>query len=127
MCCLSSPLPSHAGAWRGQHSSHPAVGSRKHRRAMTSRKDSYPCCEHRRKLGEGLDARIPRLLIDFLAQLLSLEIGMLLYPPVCFDNLVRISGGCENLSNQSIRIQCDRRDELLQLCRRLLRGLNRWL
>src|SRR5437870_4518953 len=32
-----------------------------------------------------------------------------------------------HVNNLSIRIQCDRRDGLLQVCRRLLRGLNRWL
>src|SRR5260370_24223260 len=50
---------------------------------------------------------------------------MLLQPPVCFHNLVGIGGRCEDLRHQSVRIQCDRRDELLQLFRCLLRGLDR--
>ena len=66
-------------------------------------------------------------LIDFLAQLFSLKVGVLLHPPVCFDNLVGIGSSRENLCHQSIRIQCDGRYKLLQLCRSLWRLLNRRL
>src|SRR5258708_11391897 len=51
---------------------------------------------------------------------------MLLQPPVRFHDLVGIGRGCEDLRNQRVRIQCNRRYELLQLCRSLLRRLNRW-
>ncbi len=67
------------------------------------------------------------MFIDFLAQLFSLKLGMLLQPPICFHNLIGISGGCEDLRHQGIRVQCDRRDQLLQLFRSLLCSLNRGL
>jgi hypothetical protein len=56
---------------------------------------------------------------------------MLLQPTVCFHNLIGIGGGREDLCQQRIGIQRDRRHKLLQLFWRLLRGLNwylrRWL
>jgi hypothetical protein len=77
------------------------------------------------KLRQGLHARIPRLFIDFLGELLSRKLGMLLHPPVCFHNLFGIRGGCEDLGNQRIRIQGDGRHELLQLLGGLGRRLSR--
>ena len=50
---------------------------------------------------------------------------MLLQPTVCFYNLVGIGGRRKDLGHQGIGIQCDRRYHLLQLFRRLWRGLNR--
>jgi hypothetical protein len=70
---------------------------------------------------------MPRLFIDFLGELLSRKPGMLLHPPVRFHNLLGISRGCEDLRHQSIRMQGDGCDELLQLCRSQLRGLSREL
>ena len=52
---------------------------------------------------------------------------MLLQPAVRFHNLIGIGSRREDLRNQRVRIQRDRRDELLQLSRGLWRGLNRWL
>ena len=52
---------------------------------------------------------------------------MLLPPPVRFYNLVWISRCREDLRHQRIRIQCDRRNQLLQLVMRQSRILNRWL
>src|ERR1700722_5660943 len=81
--------------------------------------------EHRRKFHEGLHTGIPGLRVDFFAELFALKIAMLLQPPVCFHNLIGIGRRCEDLCHQRIGIQCDRRDELLQLFRRLRRSLDR--
>jgi hypothetical protein len=64
------------------------------------------------------------LLINFLAELFALEIGMLLQPSVGFHNLVWIGSSRQDLCYQRIRIQCDRRYQLLQLFWRLWRRLN---
>jgi hypothetical protein len=58
--------------------------------------------------------------------LLSLEIGVLLQPPVRFYDLVGIGSGRKNLRNQRIWIQRDRRDQLLELFRTLRRSHNGW-
>src|SRR5438270_5344172 len=55
--------------------------------------------EDRSELGQSLDARVPRLFVYFLGQLLSLQILMLPHPLRCFQHLVRISRGRQNLSN----------------------------
>ncbi len=52
---------------------------------------------------------------------------MLLHPAPSFHNLGWIGGGCEDLCNQWIRIQGDRRHQLLHLFGSLLRRLGRWL
>ena len=44
----------------------------------------------RGELCEGLHARVPRLFVDFLCQLFSLQLGMALHPAIRLDNLVRI-------------------------------------
>jgi hypothetical protein len=67
------------------------------------------------------------LLIYFITELFAFEIGMLLQPAVGFHNLVGIGSSGEDLCYQRIRIQCDRRYQLLQLFWCLLRGLNRRL
>jgi len=72
--------------------------------------------EDRRKLSESLYARIPRLLVDFLAKFVSFKVRMLLHPSVCLHDLVRISSSHQNLGYQSIRIQRNRGHKLLQLC-----------
>src|SRR5258708_34630659 len=82
--------------------------------------------EGRWKLCEGLDARVPGLFVDFFCQLFTLDIGMTLHPAVRLDDLSRIGGSSENLRNERVRVQGDRRDELLQLLRGLFRGC-RWL
>src|ERR1700719_404352 len=51
---------------------------------------------------------------------------MLLHPAPRFHNLGWIGGGCEDLRDQWVRIQGDRRHQLLHLLRSLLRGLVRW-
>ena len=52
---------------------------------------------------------------------------MLLHPPVGFHDLLGVGGGGEDLGDERVRIQRDRRDELLELCRRRRRGLHRGL
>ncbi len=47
---------------------------------------------------------------------------MTLHPAVRLDNLRRISGRREYLRDEGIRVQGDRRDQLLDLLRRELRG-----
>lgn len=47
---------------------------------------------------------------------------MTLHPAVRLNNLGRISRRCENLRNQGVGIQGDRRDQLLDLLGRELRG-----
>src|SRR5437868_13097073 len=51
---------------------------------------------------------------------------MLLHPAPRFHNLGWIGGGCEDLRNQWVRIQGDRRHQLLHLFGSLLRRLGRW-
>ena len=53
----------------------------------------------RRKLCEGLYARVPGLLVDFFPQLFPLEGGVTMHPAVCLDNLSGIGGSGENLRN----------------------------
>ena len=57
-------------------------------------------------------------------ELLSLQRAVLLQPPVRFDDLLGIRGGCEDLGNQAMRRQRDRSHELLQLIGSELRRLN---
>jgi hypothetical protein len=67
------------------------------------------------------------LFVDFLAELVSRETRVLLYPSIGFYNLIGISGACQDLCDQGIRIERDRRYQLLEFRRSLLRGLNRHL
>ena len=48
---------------------------------------------------------------------------MLLQPAIGFHDFGRIGRGGEDLRDQRVRVQGDRRDELVQLFRRRLRGL----
>jgi hypothetical protein len=47
---------------------------------------------------------------------------MALHPPVRLDNFLGLGGSGENLRNQGVRVQGDRRDELLQLLSGMLDG-----
>src|SRR6267378_4942942 len=77
-------------------------------------------CQDGGKLRDRLDARIPGLLIDRLGQLLPLQIGVLLHPTVSFHDFGRVGGGGEDPRNQGVRVQRDRRHQLLQLLGSLL-------
>jgi len=52
--------------------------------------------EHGGKRGQGLDAGVPRLLIDGLPQSIALQVRMILHPAIGFDNLFR-KGGRERI------------------------------
>ncbi len=58
----------------------------------------------RGKLCECLDARVPGLFVNFFCQLLTLEFGMALHPPVRLDNFSGIGGSGENLRNECVRV-----------------------
>src|SRR6267142_6361019 len=77
--------------------------------------------KNRRELRQGLYARIPVLFVDFFGELVTLEIGMTLHPALRLDNLSWIRGSGENLRNERVRVQGDRRDKLLQFLRGLFR------
>src|SRR6266850_15901 len=81
--------------------------------------------KNRGELRKGLYAGVPGLFVDFFCQLLTLEVGMALHPAVRLDNLRRIGGSGENLRNEGVRVQRDRRDQLLQLLRGMFDG-RRW-
>src|SRR6266481_2978383 len=78
--------------------------------------------KNRRELRQGLYARIPVLFVDFFAELVTLEIGMTLHPALRLDNLSWIRGSGENLRNERVRVQGDRRDKLLQFLGGRFRG-----
>ena len=50
---------------------------------------------------------------------------MTLHPAVRLANLGGIRGSSENLHNECVRVQSDRRNELLELLRGMLRGRGR--
>jgi hypothetical protein len=62
--------------------------------------------------------------MDLVRQLSSPETGILLQPSVRFDNLDGVSRGCQNLGNEFVRVQRDRRHQLLQLFRGYLHRLD---
>ena len=68
-----------------------------------------------RELAKRLHARIPILAVDFCAQNLPLEVRVFLEKAIGLDNLRGIGGGGEHLRHQRVRIQRDRRDQLMQL------------
>src|SRR5690348_12196083 len=78
--------------------------------------------EKRRELRHGLYAGIPVLFVDFFCQLFSLEIGITLHPALRLDNLSRIRRGSHDLRNQSVWVQSDWRNQLLQLLRSVSRN-----
>jgi len=77
--------------------------------------------EHSRELRERLDARVPRLRVDLPGQLLRVRTAVLLHPAIGLDDLLGIGGGGQDLRDQLVGVDGDRRDELLQLLRRRLR------
>src|SRR6267143_5820976 len=78
--------------------------------------------KNRRELRQGLYARIPVLFVDFFAELVTFEIGMTLHPALRLDNLSWIRGSGENLGNERVRVQGDRRHELSQFLGGRFRG-----
>src|SRR5882757_3940649 len=74
--------------------------------------------KHRRKLRDGLHTGIPGLRIRRSGQFRSLETRVLLQPPICFHHFGGIACGGNDLRNQRVRVQRDRRHQLVQLVRR---------
>src|SRR5712672_2413390 len=83
--------------------------------------------EHGRKLRQRLYARIPILFVYFFGQVFAFEVRMPLHPAICLDDLRWIRRSRKNLSNKRIRIQRNRRHQLLQLFRRRFAGRSRRL
>src|SRR6266481_4819620 len=77
------------------------------------------------KCSERLDARVPGLLIHSLRQSVALHIRMRLHPSVGLDDLLGKRGRRQDLRHKRIRIQRNRRYQLLQILRSLLRVLRR--
>jgi hypothetical protein len=72
-------------------------------------------CHHVRKHDQRLDTWVPRLLCDGIRQRLPCQILVLVHPLLKLNDLKRISGSSERLSQEIIRIERDRRDERIQL------------
>src|SRR6266404_4566573 len=83
--------------------------------------------EHGRKLRQRLYARIPILFVYFFGQVFAFEVRMPLHPPIRLNDLRWIRRSRKNLSNERIRIQRNRRHQLLQLFRRRFAGRSRRL
>jgi hypothetical protein len=77
-----------------------------------------------RKRDQRLDAGVPGLLPERRGQLIALEggVGRLLQPSIGFDDFQRIGRGDQDLTDQRVRIERDRRGQLIELFRRQRRG-----
>jgi hypothetical protein len=73
--------------------------------------------KHRRKLCEALDRRVPSLGVRSGRSLIRGQIHVLVQPRVGRGDLVRICGASQYLSDQGVRIESDRRYQLIQLHR----------
>ena len=76
------------------------------------------CChliQHIGKLGEAFDTDIPRLLVGSLYELTIFEARILLEPGIRGCDFIGIHGGREDLCDQIIGKERDRRDELIEL------------
>ena len=71
--------------------------------------------ERLRHRGQRFDARIPGLALHLAFECLALNTGILLRPSRGFDNFERIGRGHQNLAEQRVWIERDRRHELLDL------------
>ena len=72
----------------------------------------------RRKFAQSLHAGIPILLVHCGRELRALQVWILLKETLRLNDLRWVGGSGKNLSNQGVRIQSDRRNQLLQLGRR---------
>ncbi len=79
------------------------------------RKIFIKVAQHGGKLRQGLHAGIPILFVDRVSQVLAFEVGIFLQEPLRLDNLRRIGRRRKNLGQQSVGIQRNRSDQLLQL------------
>ena len=60
----------------------------------------------------------PRLRIHRVGESVSLQLSVRLYPAVCLHDVGRVSRRRESLRNELIRIQRNRRNQLVELIRR---------
>ena len=74
---------------------------------------------------ERLDARVPFLGLERLVEGIALQARVLRAPAGGLDDLERIGRRDQDLHGKPVRIERDRRDELLDLRGRELRGLCR--
>src|SRR5882757_219312 len=74
--------------------------------------------EHGWKLRQRLYARIPILFVHFFGQVFAFEVRMSLHPAIRLDDLRWIRRSRKNLRYQRVRIQRNRRHQLLQILRR---------
>jgi len=77
--------------------------------------------QHVGKRDQRFHARVPGFFLDGLRDRIAFDVGMLLLPARRLHDFQRIGRGHEDLREQRIRIQRDRRDDLFQLF-----GLERW-
>ncbi len=74
--------------------------------------------ERIRKRDQRLDARVPILLAGGFHARRSLKLAVLAHPLMCLNDLQRIRAGGQHLAEQRVRVQRDRRDQVIQLVRR---------
>ena len=80
--------------------------------------------KHSRKLRERLYARIPWLRIYGLGECLPFQFSMLLYPAFRFHDLRGITRARNHLRDQRVRVESNRRDQLIQFVGRGLCDLS---
>src|SRR5271170_8019700 len=80
--------------------------------------------QHGGERAEGFHAGVPGLLVHGLGEGVALQIGIGLHPAVGFDDLRWKSGRRQNLRHERVRIERDRRYQLIQLVGSL-RGIGR--
>jgi hypothetical protein len=68
--------------------------------------------------GQGLDTGVPRLFGDGVRQCFIFQIFVAVHPLLELDDFQGISGSSQSLRQKRIGIQCDRRNERVQLIRR---------
>ena len=76
--------------------------------------------QDRRECRERLDAGVPRLWVYRLTQRVAFHVGIRLQPSIRLDHLLGEGRRRQDLGHQRVRIQRDRRDQLLQLVGSLL-------
>ena len=76
--------------------------------------------QHGREIDQRLDARIPGLFFELLGQNIPRALFVAFRPAISLDHLKGVGRGHEDLGNQIVRIEGDRRQQLGQLFLRQL-------
>ena len=71
--------------------------------------------EHRREDDERLNARVPGLILGRVRERGALQARIGLQPPIGLDDLERIGGRGENLGDERVGVERDRRDQIVEL------------